>query len=190
MNQRQINIHVDKWIEEDDLPVSASLKVIHRNDPDYGMTQDEIEDRNEFIRCYILSSFEALLTIPLKKLESNFFVENWEKSAFNTEDYYRLYPNMGFDRYSFRIKKILQEVEHLAILYSCISDNQGRQRAFNRYRTLVDKEFRNKALFLIGKYRITNDPEEKLELKQKISELNKRILQCKKLWEQYAPWDT
>ena len=181
---------MNNWIDENELPVRADLQVVKINDPDYTMTQNEIEDRNEYIRCYILSGFEALLTIPVKKLESDFFVENWEESAFNTEDYYRMYPNTGFNRYSFRIKKILQEVEHLAILYSCISDNQGRQRTFNRYKTLVDKEFRNKALFLIGKYRITNDSEERLELRKKIGELNKRILQCKKIWEQYAPRDT
>jgi len=181
---------MNNWIDENELPVRADLQVVKINDPDYAMTQDEIEDRNEFIRCYILSGFEALLTIPLQKFEGDFFVENWEESAFNTEDYYRMYPNMGFNRYSFRIKKILQEVEHLAILYSCISDNQGRQRTFNRYKTLVDKEFRNKALFLIGKYRITNDSEERLALREKISEMNKRILQCKKIWEQYAPRDT
>jgi len=181
---------MNNWIDENELPVRADLQVVKINDPDYTMTQDEIEDRNEYIRCYILSGFEALLTIPVNKYESDFFIENWEESAFNTEDYYRMYPNTGFNRYSFRIKKILQEVEHLAILYSCISDNQGRQRTFNRYKTLVDKEFRNKALFLIGKYRITNDSEERLALKEKISELNKRILQCKKIWEQYAPRDT
>ena len=181
---------MNNWIDENELPVRADLQVVKINDPDYTMTQDEIEDRNEYIRCYILSGFEALLTIPVNKYESDFFIENWEESAFNTEDYYRMYPNTGFNRYSFRIKKILQEVEHLAILYSCISDNQGRQRTFNRYKTLVDKEFRNKALFLIGKYRITNDSEERLALREKISELNKRILQCKKIWEQYAPRDT
>jgi len=181
---------MNNWIDENELPVRADLQVVKINDPDYTMTQDEIEDRNEYIRCYILSGFEALLTIPVNKYESDFFIENWEESAFNTEDYYRMYPNTGFNRYSFRIKKILQEVEHLAILYSCISDNQGRQRTFNRYKTLVDNEFRNKALFLIGKYRITNDSEERLALKEKISELNKRILQCKKIWEQYAPRDT
>jgi len=181
---------MNNWIDENELPVRADLQVVKINDPDYTMTQDEIEDRNEYIRCYILSGFEALLTIPVKKLESDFFVEDWQESAFNTEDYYRMYPNTGFNRYSFRIKKILQEVEHLAILYSCISDNQGKQRTFNRYKTLVDNEFRNKALFLIGKYRITNDSEERLALREKISELNKRILQCKKIWEQYAPRDT
>jgi len=181
---------MNNWIDENELPVRADLQVVKINDPDYTMTQDEIEDRNEYIRCYILSGFEALLTIPVNKYESDFFIENWEESAFNTEDYYRMYPNTGFNRYSFRIKKILQEVEHLAILYSCISDNQGRQRTFNRYKTLVDKEFRNKALFLIGKHRITNNSEERLALREKIGELNKRILQCKKIWEQYAPRDT
>ena len=181
---------MNNWIDENELPVRADLRVVKINDPDYRMTQDEIEDRNEFIRCYILSGFEALLTIPLQKFEGDFFIENWQESAFNTEDYYRMCPKIGFNRYNFRIKKILQEVQHLAILYSCISDNQGRQRTFNRYKTLVDKEFRNKALFLIGKYRITNDSEKRLELKDKISELNKRILQCKKIWEQYAPRDT
>jgi hypothetical protein len=83
----------------------------------------------------------------------------------------------------------MEEIEHLAILYSCISDNQGRQRTFNRYKALLDNEFRNKALFLVGKYRNTNDSEERLELRDKISEMNKRILQCKKIWEQYAPRD-
>ena len=74
MNQRQINIHVDRWIEEDDLPVRASLKVIHRNDPDYEMTEDEIEDRKEFIRCYILKDFATLLMIPVQKFGSEFCI--------------------------------------------------------------------------------------------------------------------
>jgi hypothetical protein len=39
------------WIDKDELPVRADLYVAKINDPDYGMTQDEIDDRNEFIRC-------------------------------------------------------------------------------------------------------------------------------------------
>ena len=60
---------MDNWIDENELPVRSDLKVVNINDPDYGMTQDEIDDRNEFIRCYILSCFEALLTIPQQKYE-------------------------------------------------------------------------------------------------------------------------
>ena len=190
MNQRQINIHVDRWIEEEDLPVRASLKVIHRNDPDYGMTQDEIDDRNEFIRCYILSGFEALLTIPVKKFESDFFVEDWEESAFNTEDFYRVYPSSQFNRYAYRIKKVMEKVMDLAILHSCISSFQGRMRTQNRYENLINFEFGNRAATLTKKYRMTTNPETRLALRTKIGELNKRIFDCKKLWEQYAPRDT
>ena len=190
MNQRQINIHVDRWIEEEDLPVSASLKVIHRNDPDYGMTEDEIEDRNEFIRCYILSGFEAMLTIPLQKFESDFFVEDWEESAFNTEDYYRVYPSLPFNRYAYRIKKVMEKVMDLSILHSCISSLRGRMRTQNRYENLINSEFGNRAATLTKKYRMTTNPETRLALRTKIGELNKRIFDCKKLWEQYAPWDT
>ena len=190
MNQRQINIHVDRWIEEEDLPVRASLKVIHRNDPDYGMTQDEIDDRNEFIRCYILRGFEALLTIPVKKFESDFFVEDWEESAFNTEDFYRVYRSSPFNRYAYRIKKVMEKVMDLAILHSCISSLQGRMRLKNRFENLINFEFGNQAARLTKKYRMTTDRDIRFALRAKIGELNKRIFACKKLWEQYAPWDT
>ena len=78
-------------IDQNELPVRANLKVIHLNDPDFGMTEDEINDRNEFVRCYILKDFEAILSIPIK-YEKEFFIDNWQHSAFNTEDFYRLYP--------------------------------------------------------------------------------------------------
>ena len=96
----------DIWIDDDELPTRASLKVIRLNDPDYGMTQDEIDNRNEFIKCYIQRDFEALLMIPVEKIERDFFIDNWEESAFNTEDFYRLYPGT-FNKYAYKIKKIM-----------------------------------------------------------------------------------
>lgn len=190
MNQRQINIHVDRWIEEEDLPARASLKVIHRNDPDCGITQDEIDDRNEFIKCYILSGFEALLTIPVQKFESDFFVEDWEESAFNTEDFYRVYRSSPFNKYAYRIKKVMEKVMDLAILHSCISSLPGRMRLKNRFENLINFEFGNRAARLTKKYRMTTDRDIRFALSAKIGELNKRIFEFKKLWEQYAPWDT
>jgi hypothetical protein len=87
-------------IDHEELPVKANLKVLHINDPDYGMTEDEIDDRNEFVRCYILKDFETILAIRVK-YEREFFIDNWENSAFNTEDYYRLYPG-AFNKYAYR----------------------------------------------------------------------------------------
>lgn len=54
----------DSWIPEEEMPARAGLKVIRKNHPDFGLTEDEIQDRNEFIRCYLMSEFESLLMIP------------------------------------------------------------------------------------------------------------------------------
>ena len=64
---------MNNWIDENELPVRADLRVVKINDADYTMTQDEIEDRNEFIRCYILSGFEALLDNTTAKIRGRFF---------------------------------------------------------------------------------------------------------------------
>ena len=96
------------WIDIEELPVRANLKVVRINDPDYGMTQDEINDRNEFIRCFILQDFEAILRVPAQRLERDFFIENWEESAFNTIDYFRDYPQNRFYRYAYRMRKIME----------------------------------------------------------------------------------
>ena len=181
--------HFDVQIDEQELPVRANLIIMHRNDPDYAMTKDEIQDRDEFIRCHIIKSFATLLMIPVQKYEKEFFIDNWEQSAFNTEDFYRLYQPRTFNSYSYRIKKIMEQVSDLAILHGCISCPQGRRRIQNRFSNLVDFEFRNQALILIKRYRTSSDPELKAELREKIGELNKRILQCKRIWEQYAPRD-
>ena len=181
--------HFDVQIDEQELPVRANLIIMHRNDPDYAITKDEIQDREEFIRCHIIKSFATLLMIPAQKYEKEFFIENWEDSAFNTEDFYRLYQPQPFSRYTYRVKKIVDQVRDLAILHGCISSLQGRRRIQNRYINLVDFEFRNQALILIKRYRTNPDPEIKTELREKIGELNKRILQCKRIWEQYAPRD-
>jgi hypothetical protein len=36
---------------------------------------------------------------------------------------------------------------------------------------------------------LTDDPDRKFELKQKIAELTRRITEAKRIWERYAPWD-
>ena len=66
----QVSFAVDSWIAEEELPVRASIKVIRINDPNYGLTEDEIEDRNEFIRCHLLGEFELLTMIPKQDNEN------------------------------------------------------------------------------------------------------------------------
>ena len=54
------------YIPEEELPARAGLRVERQSDPDYGLSEDEIADRNEFIRCYLVREFELLMMLPGK----------------------------------------------------------------------------------------------------------------------------
>jgi hypothetical protein len=183
------------WIVEEDLPAPARLKVIRRNDPDYGLAEDEIMDRYEFIRCYMLQEFEALMMIPKQTTGEDYFLldcnvtDPWY-SAFNTVDFQRqLRP---FNKYGYVIRKIMERVKDLAIMHSSISSQEGRLDTRRRYEAFVDCEFRNDLLALTWLFNRTTDPQTRFKLKRKIAALNGRILECKRIWERYAPpenWD-
>jgi hypothetical protein len=176
------------WIDREELPVSPVLKVEKRNDPWYEMSEEEVEDRKEFIRCYINKDFELLLFIPIQLGENDFWFSSHQEfmaSAFNTWDFQR--DRKPFNKYAYRIRKILDQVKELAILHSCISQPEGRANIQRRYESLVDNEFRDRLLFHAEKYKFTDDDERRFQIKRKIQELNRRILQCKMVWEKYSP---
>ena len=192
---QQISCAVDSWITEEELPPRAGLKVIRRNGLNYGLTEDEIQDRNEFIRCYLLSYHELLTMIPKQDTKDDFFIVDCdindpEYSAFNTVDYQR--QMRPFNKYGYAIKKMLERVKDLAIIHSSASDDESRSKENQRYQAFVNRKLRNRLLTLIERYNATQNEEQRFKLKQQIAELNRRILDCKRIWERYAPtenWD-
>jgi hypothetical protein len=192
-SREQTSVVIDSWIAQEELPPSAALKVVRVNDPDYGLTEDEIMDRNEFIRCYLLKDFDVLMMIPRQSPETDFFVPDCtvkeeEYSAFNTRDFER--KMRPFNKYAYAMKKILERVEDLAILHSSLNSVEARERCYQRYQGLIELEFRDRLLGLVRRYQETSDEEKRFGLKQKIAEINRRILDCRRIWERYAPWDT
>ena len=186
---------VDSRIVKDDLPVMANLKVIRANDHDYGLTEDEIQDRNEFIRCHLLSEFQLLTMIPKQNMEDDFFIADCaadtpEYSAFNTVDFQR--TQRPFNKYAYAMKKKMERVRELAIMHSSISDENGRLATYQRYEAFVDHEFRHRLLKLADQHKREADEEKRYRMRFKIAEINRKILECKRLWAQYAPpenWD-
>jgi hypothetical protein len=194
-SQEQISYAVDSWIEEEELPARAGLKFIKRRDPDYGLTKDEKMDRKEFIRCYLFEDFAPLMMIPKQDGDDDFFIGDFpvdaaEYSPFNTHDFQRqLRP---FNKYGYAMKMIMERVRDLAILHSSISDQEGRLEIFQRYEALIYREFRDDLLILASRYKKTNDDVKRRWLKQKIAKINLRILECRSIWERFAPpenWD-
>ena len=187
MDTEQISSAEGTWIDEESLPNPATLKVIRKNDPWYGMSEEEVEDRREFIRCYINKDFEILLQIPIPPRENEFWFTSYQdflESAFNTYDYQK--DQRPFNKYAYRIKKIMEEVKDLAILHSSISQPEGKANTLRRFENLVENEFRDRLLGLVERYQRLMDEEKRYPIRRKIAELNRRILQCQKIWEQYA----
>ena len=188
-SEATIDSEADGWFDTEGLSVSPVLRVEKRNDPWYGMSEEEVEDRKEFIRCYINRDFELLLLIPSQPTESDFWFSSHQEfmeSAFNTWDYQR--DRRPFDRYAYRIKKIMEQVRDLAILHSSISQPEGRASIQRRYENIVENEFRDPLLRLAERYQRALGEEDRYLVKKKIAEVNRRILQCKAVWEKHSPW--
>ena len=187
-----IGTAIDKWIVEEELPVREGLKVIRLNDPDYGLTEDELDERNEFIQWYLLQDYSLLLMVPKQERETDFFIVDLDVaapgySAFNTHDFQdALKP---FNKYRYAMKKIMERIRDLAILHSCLSSPEGRLNTHRRYEAFLEARFRSRLAYLIECCQMTDDPDRRLELKQKIAELTRRILEAEGIWERFAPWD-
>ena len=126
--KQNIGETVNKWMEEETHSRTGRVTPIRKNSPWYGMSEEEIEDRREFIRCYLLKDFELVLLIPVQPKENDFWFESHEEfieSAFNTWDFQK--TRRPFDKYAYRVKKVLEHVKDLAVLHSCISQPEGRK---------------------------------------------------------------
>jgi hypothetical protein len=191
MNNIQQTVHTI-CIPEEVLPAKANLRVIRRTDPNYGMSTDEVTDRNEFIRCYLMREFEALMMIDADEHDDSFFIPDYTVaddgySAFNTVDFQRTME--PFDAYGYAMGKIMERVKNLAILYSSITRDEGKQNTLRRFNSLVEYEFRERLLGCVDRFQAARTDEQKENLKKKIGELNRRIMECRKIWERYAPRD-
>ena len=165
------------------------LRVERASDPDYGFSDDEIADRREFIRCYLAREFELLMMIPSPAQEENFYIPDFHVaddgySAFNTHDFQKtLTP---FDKFGYAMKKIMERAEEIAILHSVMTREEGRENTSRRFNALVDYEFREPLFKYVDRYKAAKTDEQRQRLKQKIGELNRRILEAKKAWERVA----
>jgi hypothetical protein len=193
MSLVEISREVDSWIDEEELPVRDGLKPVSGFDPYEGMDEEEIEAYLDFMHWFLNREHAVLLLIPKQKSEYDFWSVELDEfgcdvSAFNTVDFERLYPDT-FSKYHYRLQKIFERVKDLAIMHSVLNSEEGRANTFNKYQSLLEKEFRGQLVRLAQRFERETDELSKSELRQKIAKLNRQILECKKIWEQYAPRD-
>jgi len=187
---RNSNCVFDSWVVDEHLPPSPTLKVVRKRDPNYGLTEDEIQDRRESIRCFLRQEFELLTMIPEQDEESGFFIGDYgvdddEYNAFNTMDFHR--QMRPFNKYWYAMKMIMERIRYLAIDHSSSSDEADRLKIQSRYERFVYRKFGEDVLLLAERYKSAKDEEKRRWLKEKIGKLNCRILECRKIWGRFAP---
>ena len=175
----------DCVVLDEELPVRPGLRVLMGRDSQDDFGDGEVSDREEFIRCYLRSQHWLLDLIPVAEPGWDFFVENFEESAFNTHDFQERQGRRSFDRYHYRVRKVLERVEDLAVLHSCLSWQGGRRNTRRRYEVLVEVEFRDKVLVLAEMYKRAY-LERRYEIKRRIAQLNKRIIECAVIWQRHS----
>jgi hypothetical protein len=86
----------------------------------------------------------------------------------------------------------MEHVKDLAIIHSSCTHLQNQQHVYRKYEAFVDNKFRDRLLKLVHQYKQARYDDRRYFLKQEIAKLNRRILECKRIWERYAPpenWD-
>ena len=187
--------NAENWVPEEQLPPSAGLKAICKTDPNHGLSEDEIQDRNEYIRCYLLKDFEHLMIIPKQNTEDDFFIHDCDVfspqySAFNTHDFQK--QMRPFNMQGYVMKQIMERVKDLAIMHSCIGEPENRQLVFDRFISFMAFEFVNEVEALARRLHTDITATEQAEIRRKITSLSRKIQKCKRIWERYAPaenWD-
>jgi len=188
--RNQISREVENWIDEDELPVRASLKVIRKFDDLYVEDEDERRAYWDFINWAINRSHEVILSIPVPENEPYFphvqLDENGNDiSPYNTMDFHRHYP-IQLKKEHYAVKKVYERVKDLAQTYSVLNNKDGKKNIFERFKILVEKAFRDRAVAI--KKRIEKDCSELNRLKalKDITTLNQRIRKCKDIWREHA----
>jgi|GEM_PF-950030 hypothetical protein len=191
--KQEINIQVQNWIHEEELPPKATLKPIKKFDGLYPTDEEERQAYWDFINWAINEEHAVLLYIPKQQNENDFWQldlddSGTDVSAFNTADFERMH-HQNFNKYAYKIKKILERVQNLALLYSCITQDEGKANIHQRFINLIANEFRDKALILLETYKKYPHFINKEKAFERIVELNINIRKCKDIWQKYAYQD-
>ena len=194
IEENQISEQVDSWIMEEELPTRANFKPLRNANPAYmgiadpatgewilePMDEDEIEAYREYLSWFMSKDFHLAMSLPKPKDDEwNMPVETDEEEtlsfAFGSADFARQHPNT-YNSQHYRLKKIYEKVEDLATTHAAISDDRReKQNTFERFKNLVEKEFRDEAMMYLEAYKKHPQWVDKKECFRRIQELNRKI---------------
>ena len=88
--------------------------------------------------------------------------------------------------YQYRLKQIFEKVKDLAVMHSCISHREGRENTRQRYKSLVESEFRDEAVVLLDTLKKYPQWVDRKKLAIRLAKLNSNIRKCNEIWKAHA----
>lgn len=189
-NTKQIVVNaVHPWIIEQDLPPNGTLKAWRPNHPNHGLTEDEIEERTEFIAWHLRQETALLDIIPTPNRDYGFFiadleVTDTEYSAFNTHDYQRQRCRVNWAIIA--KQKLVDRVQELALLHSCLSTEAGQANTKERFKKFLEDEFQEKLDKLAQRLHQAKDGQTQAELRTKIRRIQNQVWELSQVWAKHA----
>ena len=186
------NMVGDEPIVPDDLPCRADLSPVGQCDELYPRDELECEAYWDFIHWVLEQDFVILKSIPMKNAETDFWQIplselNRPGSAFNTVDFLREH-SFEFDRAGYRLAKILERALDLALRHSCLTRAEGRLHVYQKFVSLVEREFRERARVVAEAIEKGDSLYDRQRLSKELGRLNDGIRACNKIWTKYADW--
>jgi len=161
-----------------DVPTRVGLKKVRKFDLWSEFDDEMVEDYRDFMSWFRLSEHSTLLSLPAPKKGDFIPVEldqdGDDVSAFNTCDFRKDTPK--FDKYGYRIRKVMEKVGDLAMQHSCIADAKGRDGVRKMCKGLLESEFLIEAL----------DAQKEGDTRR-FKRLMKRVEQCADVWKGWNP---
>lgn len=154
-----------------DLPVV--LKKVSKFDLWSEFDDEMVEDYRDYMSWFMRKDDALLGHIPAK-VGKGFFLLEFEESAFNTCDFQNGKPK--FDRYGYRIRKVMERVGDLAIQHSCIRSKERREGVRKMFESLMQSEFLIEAVGALSE----GDT-------WKAKRLYGKVEACKKVWDEWNP---
>ncbi len=198
--KEQVEHEVDSWISQEELPTRAKLKKVNAVNPAYAgitdpatgewmlepMDEDEIEAYREHLRWFLTQDYDLIMSLPLpedNELKMPIETDDSLSFAFDSMDFQREHP---FNKYHYRIKMVYEKVKALATTHAVLTDNEAKERTHERFKNLVNTEFRNKAVTIATTYKKYSAWMKRDKVIDEIKGLNSKIRTCKRIWKQHA----
>ena len=159
-----------------DIPTTPRLKVLKGFDLLDEFDDESAEDYRDFMSWFLQKDHALINQIPGGK-QTGFFISEFEDSAFNSCDFQTDAPK--FDRYTYRIRKVMERIDDLAMQHSCITTPEGRDNVRRMCQGVIESEFLIEAL----------EAQQKGDKRsvEKANRLMEHVKKCAKVWEGWNP---